>query len=55
MSWASKLAKPYRIEHGKDFRLKDFDPEETGKHSKDRALELLEKGIAQMAELQNKL
>jgi PPK2 family polyphosphate:nucleotide phosphotransferase len=56
MSWASKLAKPYRIEHGKDFRLKDFDPEDTGKlHSKDRALELLEKGIAQMAELQNKL
>jgi PPK2 family polyphosphate:nucleotide phosphotransferase len=56
MSWASKLAKPYRIEHGKDFRLKDFDPAETGKlHSKDRAQELLEKGISQMAELQNKL
>jgi PPK2 family polyphosphate:nucleotide phosphotransferase len=56
MSWASKLAKPYRVEHGKDFRLKDFDPEDTGKlHSKDHALELLEKGIAQMAELQNKL
>jgi PPK2 family polyphosphate:nucleotide phosphotransferase len=56
MSWASKLAKPYRIEHGKDFRLKEFDPEETGKlHSKERALKLLEKGIAQMAELQNKL
>jgi PPK2 family polyphosphate:nucleotide phosphotransferase len=56
MSWASKLAKPYRIEHGKDFRLKDFDPADTGKlHAKDRALELLEKGISQMAELQNKL
>ena len=56
MSWASKLAKPYRIENGKDFRLKDFDPEKTGKlHSKERALKLLEKGIAQMAELQNKL
>ena len=56
MSWASKLAKPYRIEHGKDFRLKDFDPAETGKlHSKDHAQELLEKGISQMAELQNKL
>jgi PPK2 family polyphosphate:nucleotide phosphotransferase len=56
MSWASRLAKPYRIEHGKDFRLKDFDPAETGKlHSKDRAQELLEKGISQMAELQNKL
>ncbi len=56
MSWASKLAKPYRIEHGKEFRLKDFDPADTGKlHSKDRAQELLEKGISQMAELQNKL
>jgi PPK2 family polyphosphate:nucleotide phosphotransferase len=56
MSWASKLAKPYRVEHGKDFRLKDFDPAETGKlHSKDRAQELLEKSISQLAELQNKL
>ena len=56
MSWASKLTKPYRIEHGKNFRLKDFDPADTGKiHSKERATELLEKGICRMAELQNKL
>src|ERR1700733_900449 len=56
MSWATTPANPYRIEHGKDFRLKDFDPAETGKlHSKDHAQELLEKGISQMAELQNKL
>jgi len=56
MSWAGTLAKPYRIEHGKDFRLKDFDPASTGKlHSKEHAAELLEKGISRMAELQDKL
>jgi polyphosphate kinase 2 (PPK2 family) len=56
MSWAKKLAKPYRIEHGKDFRLKDFDPADTGKlDSKKHAHNLLEKGVAHMAELQAKL
>jgi PPK2 family polyphosphate:nucleotide phosphotransferase len=56
MSWASKLAKPYRIEQGKNFRLKDFDPADTGKlDSKEEAVELLEKGISSMAEMQNKL
>ncbi len=56
MSWASKLVKPYRIEHGKGFRLKDFDPADNGHlHSKQHAEELLEKGIATMADLQSKL
>src|SRR5450631_162820 len=56
MSWASKLAKPYRVDHGKDFRLKDFDPAGTGGlRSKEHALEILEKGVARMAELQTKL
>jgi PPK2 family polyphosphate:nucleotide phosphotransferase len=56
MSWASKLAKPYRVENGKKFCLKDFDPADTGKlHSKDDAKELLEKGIASLSELQEKL
>jgi len=56
MSWAGKLAKPYRVEDGKEFRLKDFDPGDTGKlHSKEHARELLEKGIALMSELQDKL
>src|ERR1700680_3343127 len=53
MSWASKRAKPYRIEHGKKFRLKDFDPADTGGlHSKERAEELLQKGIASMSDQQ---
>jgi len=56
MSWASKLAKPYRINDGKDFRLKDFDPASTGHfRSKEHAQELLDQGIAEMAALQDKL
>ena len=56
MSWASKLSDPYRIDHGKKFRLKDFDPASTGHfHSKEHAQELLDKGIASMRELQDKL
>jgi PPK2 family polyphosphate:nucleotide phosphotransferase len=56
MSWASKLVKPYRVENGKKFRLKDFDPADTGHlHSKEHANKLLERGIAEMAELQDKL
>jgi len=56
MSWANKFAKPFRVEHGKKFRLKDYDPADTAKlHSQERAGELLAKGIARMAELQDKL
>jgi len=56
MSWASKLSKPYRIEDGKKFRLKDFDPNDTHDlKSEEYAKELLEKGIQHMAELQDKL
>jgi PPK2 family polyphosphate:nucleotide phosphotransferase len=56
MSWASKFSKPYRIDHGKKFRLKDHDPADTAKlHSQERAEELLAKGVLRMAELQDKL
>ncbi len=56
MSWASKLSKPYRIDDGKKFRLKDFDPRTTGQvHSKRHAEELLTQSIAEMADLQDKL
>jgi PPK2 family polyphosphate:nucleotide phosphotransferase len=56
MSWASKLSKPYRIESGKGFRLKDFDPESTGHfRSKEHTPELLDRGIKEMADLQDKL
>ncbi len=56
MSWARKFSKPYRVEHGQKFRLKDYDPAGTaGLHSPERAKELLATGIERMAELQDKL
>jgi PPK2 family polyphosphate:nucleotide phosphotransferase len=51
-----KLAKKYRVDGGKHFRLKDFDPADTGHwESKELAQETLQKGIASAAELQDKL
>ncbi len=51
-----KLAKKYRVDSGKHFRLKDFDPADTGHwESKELAQETLQKGIASTAELQDKL
>jgi PPK2 family polyphosphate:nucleotide phosphotransferase len=56
MSWANKLADRYRMNHGKKFRLKDFDPEDTGNfRSKEHAQELLDEGLAEMRDLQDKL
>jgi len=56
MSWASKFAKPYRIEHEKHFRLTDFDPAATTHvHSKEQAQKLLQQSIVEMSELQDKL
>src|SRR5258708_34568448 len=52
---AEKLAKAYRVEHGKHFRMKDFDPTDTAGWHQEQAGEALQKGIAQMAELQDKL
>jgi PPK2 family polyphosphate:nucleotide phosphotransferase len=51
-----KFIKPFRVEHGKHFRLKDYDPGETrGLKSDEDAVKLLERGIHQMAELQDRL
>src|ERR1700746_4107218 len=51
-----KLANNYRVESGKYFRLKDFDPADTGDwKSKEHAEEALMQGIARTAELQDKL
>jgi PPK2 family polyphosphate:nucleotide phosphotransferase len=56
MSGASKLVKPYRVIDGDKFRLKDFDPGDTGRlHSKVHAEQLLQKGVTRLAELQDKL
>ena len=51
-----KLAKSYRIDNGKHFRLKDFDPADTGHwHSVDEAKEKLQKDVKRMEELQSML
>lgn len=51
-----KLAKTYRVEKGKHFRLKDFDPADTGHwHSKEHAQEALLQGVARTVELQDML
>ncbi len=51
-----KLAKIYRVEGGKHFRLKDFDPADTGHwRSKEHAEQALQQGIVRTAELQDKL
>src|SRR5207245_1545177 len=56
---ASELAKPFRISKGRDFRLKDVDPNETLEFTKEadkpRAKEALATGVTALAELQDKL
>jgi len=55
---ARKLSKPYRIARGSKFKLKHFDPEDTGAFSnadKPRAQEALQAGKAALGELQQML
>jgi len=55
---AHQLSKPYRITNGKNFRLKDVDPVDTGElksADKPRAKEALQNGVEAMAELQDVL
>ncbi len=56
---ASELARPFRITKGKDFRLKDVDPNDTLDFTKEAdkptAKEALAMGVTALAELQDKL
>ena len=56
---ARDVSDPYRITKGKDFRLKDFDPDDTSDFTKEadkpKAKEALAMGIQVLAELQDKL
>jgi PPK2 family polyphosphate:nucleotide phosphotransferase len=55
---ARELVDRYRVTKGKRFRLRDFDPADTGGLSsdvKDEAAELLQTGVRRLAELQEKL
>jgi len=52
-----KMLDRYRVASGKGFRLKDFDPADTGGLSleKDHAADLLQQGVDRLAELQDML
>ena len=55
---ARKIAEPFRVSKGKDFRLKDVDPNDTlgfKEEDKPRAKEALATGVMALAELQDKL
>jgi PPK2 family polyphosphate:nucleotide phosphotransferase len=56
---ARELAKPFRVTKGKDFRLKDVDPDDTLDFTKEadkgRSKEALAMGVTALAELQDKL
>jgi PPK2 family polyphosphate:nucleotide phosphotransferase len=53
---AKKVANTFRVESGKHFCLKDFDPGDTAHwRSKEHAAEALQQGIVRTAELQDKL
>jgi PPK2 family polyphosphate:nucleotide phosphotransferase len=55
---ARELSKPYRVDRGKDFKLRKFDPSDTGglkSEDKPRAQEALTLGIEALAELQDRL
>src|SRR5438876_10132547 len=56
---ARELAEPFRIRKGRDFRLKDVDPDDTLEFTKEadkpKAKEALASGVMALAELQDKL
>jgi PPK2 family polyphosphate:nucleotide phosphotransferase len=56
MKKLGQLAMPYRVEDGKHFRLRDFDPADTGKmRSKEHAAAELQRGIDLLRDWQDKL
>jgi PPK2 family polyphosphate:nucleotide phosphotransferase len=58
LTQAAKLSRPYRIDDGSKFRLKDIDPDDTGalsKEDKPRAKEALAQGTEALKQLQDKL
>ncbi len=56
MSVASDFSKPYRVDNGKKFRLKDFAPDDSsGVKSRKQAEKVLPLGIERMIDLQDKL
>lgn len=55
MSVASDFSKAYRVNSGRKFRLKEFDPGDTGGVSKKHAEKELPRGIERLVDLQDRL
>ena len=56
MKKLAQLAKPYRVDDGTHFDLRDFDPRDTGEiRSKQDAATQLQRGVEQLSDLQDKL
>ncbi|HVO13168.1 MAG TPA: polyphosphate kinase 2 family protein [Vicinamibacteria bacterium] len=54
--WGRRLVKSFRVEDGRRFRLGDYDPGDTcGLKSKEHAEKRLQRDVARLAELQDKL
>jgi len=56
-SRVEKLIEPYLVRDGRHFRLKDFDPGDTGglKTDKSQAAQVLQEGVTRLGSLQEKL
>src|SRR6202007_1366984 len=53
---AAQIAKPYRVTNGEKFRLKDYDPADTGgMKDKKKAPKMLQKSVQILSHLQEKL
>jgi PPK2 family polyphosphate:nucleotide phosphotransferase len=51
-----RFVKPFRVDEGRKFRLRNFDPDDSnGLESKEKAEKLLAKGVERLADLQEKL
>ncbi|MBV9574561.1 MAG: polyphosphate kinase 2 family protein [Acidobacteriales bacterium] len=56
MSWAENLSAPYRVRNGKHFKLKDWDPADTGDlKSEKHGDEVLQRGVESLSKLQDRL
>lgn len=53
---AAETSRPFRVTKGEDFRLKDYDPADTGGlKDKDKAIKTLKRGVELLSHLQEKL
>ena len=53
---AAETSRPFRVTKGEDFRLKDYDPADTGGlKDKDKAIKTLKHGVKLLSHLQEKL